>query len=118
MQQHLNEQLEAMLQTQVEQIATVLKSLSHCCEVEMVQDDNGGFRTKRRKLYDSTLTKAMELCNVFDKFNPTGSIVLRDIRSDLMQVLDGVSIEVLRESDTLRTTVKEGVDDILSKYSF
>lgn len=118
MQQHLNEQLEVMLQTQIEQVSTVLKSLSHCCEVEMVQDDNGGVRTKRRKLYDSTLTKAMELCDVFDKFNPTGSIVLRDIRADLMQVLDGVSIEVLRESDTMRTTVKEGVDDILSKYSF
>jgi hypothetical protein len=30
--------------------------------------------------------------------------------------LDGVTIDQLRNSDTKRTVVKEGVDDILSKF--
>jgi hypothetical protein len=34
----------------------------------------------------------------------------------LLKVLDGVTVEQLRNSDTKRIVVKEGVDDILSKF--
>ena len=78
--------------------------------------EDGEIKVKRRKMYESTLTDALELCNTFAEFNLTNDTRLEDARRDLLRVLDGVTIDQLRNSDTKRTVVKEGVDDILSKF--
>ena len=100
---------------QQDQLVKVLQSFSHCCDSETVMED-GEIKVKRRKMYESTLTDALELCNTFAEFNLTNDTRLEDARRDLLRVLDGVTIDQLRNSDTKRTVVKEGVDDILSKF--
>ena len=100
---------------QNDQLVKVLQSFSHCCDSETVMED-GEIKVKRRKMYESTLTDALELCNTFAEFNLTNDTRLEDARRDLLRVLDGVTIDQLRNSDTKRTVVKEGVDDILSKF--
>lgn len=100
---------------QQEQLLKVLQSLSYCCDTETVQED-GEIKVKRRKLYESTLTDAMELCNTFAEFNLTNDTKLEEASRSLLKVLDGVTVEQLRNSDTKRVVVKEGVDDILSKF--
>lgn len=100
---------------QNEQLVKVLQSFSHCCDSETVMED-GAVKVKRRKMYESTLTDALELCNTFAKFNLTNDSRLEEARLDLLRVLDGVTIDQLRNSDTKRNVVKEGVDDILKKF--
>jgi polyhydroxyalkanoate synthesis regulator phasin len=100
---------------QQEQLLKVLQSLSYCCDSETVEE-NGEIKVKRRKLYESTLTDAMELCNTFAEFNLTNDSKLEEASRSLLKVLDGVTVEQLRNSDTKRIVVKEGVDDILSKF--
>lgn len=102
---------------QNEQLVKVLQSFSHCCDSETVMED-GEVKVKRRKMYESTLTDALELCDTFSKFNLTQDPRLEDARTELLKILDGVTIDQLRSSDTKRIVVKEGVDDILKKFGF
>jgi hypothetical protein len=81
-----------------------------------VIDDKGEVKIRRRKLYDSTLDRARELCETFKKFNLTEDPRLEEARSGLERLLDGVEIEKLRNSETQRVVIKEGIDDILSKF--
>jgi len=100
---------------QNDQLVKVLQSFSHCCDSETVMED-GEVKFKRKKMYESTLTDALELCNTFADFNLTNDPRLEEARRDLLNVLDGVTIDQLRNSDTKRIVVKEGVDDILKKF--
>ena len=100
---------------QQDQLVKVLQSFSYCCDSETVIED-GQVKVKRRKLYESTLNDAMELCRTFSEFNLTSDPRLEDARRELEKVLDGVTIDQLRNSDTKRVVVKESVDDILKKF--
>jgi len=100
---------------QQDQLVKVLQSFSYCCDSETVIED-GQVKVKRRKLYESTLNDAMELCRTFSKFNLTNDTRLEDARRELEKVLDGVTIDQLRNSDTKRVVIKESVDDILKKF--
>jgi len=100
---------------QNEQLIKVLQSFSHCCDSETVMED-GEIKVKKRRMYESTLTEALELCNTFSQFNLSNDPKLEEARRELLKVLDGVTIDQLRNSDTKRIVVKEGVDDILSKF--
>jgi hypothetical protein len=117
---HYNRQakrmVEQILAKQSEQLIDVMKSISYCCEIETTVDSNGEIKVRRRKLYDSTLDRARELCDTFREFNLVSDPKLEEARSSLAALLDGIEIEKLRNSDTQRVVVKEGIDDILSKF--
>jgi hypothetical protein len=117
---HYARQAERFIQEtgdrQLAQLTKVMQSLSHCCEVDIKQGDNGETKVTRRRLHESTLLRAIEYCDSFAHFNPSGSNKLEGIRSDLARVLQGVNIDTLRESDSLRATVKSEVDDIMKKF--
>ena len=117
---HYNRQakrmVEDILTKQSTQLIDIMKSLSYCCEVETVVSDNGEIKVRRRKLYDSTLDRARELCETFKDFNITADPKLEEARACLETLLSGVDIEKLRNSDTQRVVIKEGIDDILSKF--
>lgn len=108
--------VEDILSKQTKQLVEIMKSISHCCETETVVDDKGEVKIRRRKLYDSTLDRARELCETFKNFNLTADPLLEEARASLSKLLDGVEIEKLRNSETQRVVIKEGVDDILSKF--
>jgi hypothetical protein len=111
------ELVQDIYQKQVEQMVDVMKSLSHCCDTETVMED-GQLKVKRRKLYDTTLQRAQELCETFKEFNVTQDTRLEEARAELERVVSGLSIETLRNSDTTRVVVKESVDDIMKKFGF
>jgi hypothetical protein len=117
---HYNRQakrmVEQILAKQSEQLIDVMKSISYCCEIETTVDSNGEIKVRRRKLYDSTLDRARELCDTFREFNLVSDPKLEEARSSLAALLDGIEIEKLRNSDTQRVVIKEGIDDILSKF--
>ena len=100
---------------QSERMVEVMESISHCCGVDESEVD-GEVRTKRRKIYDTTIQKALEMCESFKRFNLKNDSGLEQARASLEEVLRGVKAEDIRDSDAVRHHVKEGIDDILSKF--
>lgn len=109
---------EVML-AQKSRFIEVMKSISHCCGYdEMGVDDNTGeTKVKKRKIYDTTLLKAKEMCETFKGFNLNADPELEEARAMLERALADVNAEDIRESDAVRSSVKEDVDSILSKFS-
>jgi hypothetical protein len=62
------------------------------------------------------LDRARELCNTFREFNLVSDPKLEEARASLESLLGDMTTEQLRNSDTKRIVVKEGIDDILSKF--
>jgi len=116
LQKQMEEKIAEIHAKQVEQLKEVMTSLSHCCATELAEDAKGEVRVRRRRIYDSTLQKAISLCDTFADFNLKQDPVLEDVRASLYEALRAVDINVLRESDTLREKVKDEVDSILSKF--
>jgi hypothetical protein len=107
--------IESIASEQSERMVEVMQSISHCCGVDE-SEVNGETRTKRRKIYDTTIQKALEMCESFKRFNLKNDSGLEDARASLEKVLRGVKAEDIRDSDAVRHQVKEGIDDILSKF--
>jgi hypothetical protein len=107
--------IESIAQEQSERMVEVMESISHCCGVDE-SEVNGEIRTKRRKIYDTTIQKALEMCESFKRFNLKNDSGLEQARASLEEVLRGVKAEDIRDSDAVRHHVKEGIDDILSKF--
>jgi hypothetical protein len=109
-----------ILNQQVERLTEVMESISHCCGVtEVKTSDESIMKTKKRKIYDSTIEKAKELCETFKQFKPIDNELSRRLGvavEGLEATLNGVDTETLRESDAVRDKVKDNVDDILSKF--
>ena len=98
---------------QAKRFIGVMESISHCCGVDELENN----KTKKRKIYESTLQKAKDYCETFKGFNLSSSSELEEARASLENALHGVSAEDIRESDAIRNKVKDNVDDILSKFS-
>jgi hypothetical protein len=108
-----------ILDEQVSRVTEVLESISHCCGSHDITLKSGEVKSKKRKIYDTTIEKARDLCVVVNKFKPVDnevSIKLSEAVNKLEATLNGVDIETLRDSDAVRHKVKENVDDILSKF--
>ena len=116
---HYSRQAERFIQEtadkQLAQLAKVMQSISHTCDVD-VREEQGETKVTRRRLHESTLEKAIEYCDLFKHFNPSNSARLEGIRADLEVALKGINIKALRDSDALRATVKSEVDDIMKKF--
>lgn len=108
--------IDRILSTQAKQLITVMESLSRCCDSDTVMDKDGHTKVKRRRIYDSTVQRALELCNTFQQFNLTENPHLDKAARALQKTLADVSLDTLRESDSTRERVKQEVDDILSKF--
>jgi hypothetical protein len=104
---------------QQERLTELLQSISHCCGVQEISvSGEADTKTKKRKIYDTTIEKARELAGLYKDFNLTGNKQLQEASAQLELVLNGVSAELIRDSDAVRNKVKDDVDDILSKFSF
>jgi len=105
-----------VLNKQAEQLVDVMESLSHCCDTETKTDKDGNTVVRKRKIYDSTVSRAIELCDNFKTFNLTANPKLEAARGALERALSGLSAEQIRENDSVRAKVKTEVDEILSKF--
>jgi F0F1-type ATP synthase membrane subunit b/b' len=107
--------VEGILVQQKEQLVEIMKTLAENCAVETVSE-NGVLKVKRKKLYESTLTRAQELCETFRSFNLTADSELEQMRDEFARVVSNVTIDKLRDNDAARVVVQEEVTDILSKF--
>ena len=112
--EHRERMVRSVFNKQVEQLITVMESISHCCDAETSVDDNGNVKVRRRKLYDNTIQRALELSELYQQFNATQNPDLNRVCVSLKKTLSNVSVDALRESDHARAAVKSEVDDLLS----
>jgi len=94
-------------------VASAVRISNACSEPEQVSDDG---RTKRKKIYETTLSQAVEICDTLKNFNITNNPELELARAQLEEAIQGVTIDDLRESAYRRSVVKDSVDDMLSKF--
>jgi len=118
--ENYNSQMKRIVQDimdkQVHKLVNVMSSISHCCDPINTVNTGGETKTKKRRIYDTTITKALELCDEYRSFNLTNDSLLEEARAGLEKALSGVSIDSLRDNDDLRAQVKGDVDDILAKF--
>jgi len=109
-----------VLHQQIDRVTKVMQSISHCCGYkETTNSKTGEVTEQKRKIYDSTLQKAKELCSTYSQFklvDNEDSQRLTVAIDSLGSILGGVSTESLKESVVTRKRVKSGIDDILSKF--
>ncbi len=113
-----NRVVQDMVERQIEDFAKVVNSLAEACRVTPVIKEDGSVKMERGRLYETTFTKALDYCDLLDTFNVSGDPRLDELRSTVRKILGDVSVEKLREGDTLRTRVKEELDDLKSKFGF
>jgi len=118
-QKQINDEIVPQVMADIaSRFAEVMESISHCCGVDEIGTSaDGEVKTKKRKIYEGTIEKARALCETFRGFNLTNDLQLAQASESLKNVLNGVDADDLRESDAVRESVKQGVDDILSKFS-
>lgn len=116
--QQAEEIVSHVVMEQQSRFIEVMKSISHCCGVEEIGVDSntGETKVKKRKIYDTTIQKAKEMCESFKQFNLTDDVELEQARAALEKALSGIDAETIRESDAVRSAVKGDVDNILSKF--
>ena len=120
-QRQAEEIVKNVLHQQITRVTDVMESIAHCCGTHEITTKDGTVTTKKRKMYDTTLEKAKELCSTYKNFKLIDNEDSRKLSmaiTSLDDVLKGVDIESLRDSDAVRNKVKSGVEDILDKFGF
>ena len=117
LQQHFTRQTKDIVNNVMadasERLMSIAERISSAC-AEPEHNDDG--KSKRKKIYDTTVSQAKEICETLKHFNLTNNSALEDARQQLEAALNGVTTEDLRESAYERRKVKDSVDDMLSKF--
>ena len=114
---HYNKQTQLQLeQVNSEAWTRLHKVLSHMSDRLTVTMDEEG-KPVRKKIYDSMVENAQELCGLLTALNVTGDPKLEQARAELEGALSGVIAKDFRDSDGARTMVKSKVDKIMSDYN-
>lgn len=109
--------IDRMAVDQLKRMGDVMRSISYCCDTEEVTGKDGEVKIRKRRIYDSTIDKARSMINTFREFNPSNNSDVESARLELERVLASFTADDIRESEAVRSMVKDGVDNILSKFS-
>jgi Protein of unknown function (DUF3150) len=120
-QAELKAKLESLAQERIDsamadiksRLATHLKRMSDRLTTDYVNGE-----AKQRRFHDTLVDGALELCDMAKALNLTNDLELEGARSELEQLLVGVTPEELRKNFAVRTDVKKNVDAILDKFNF
>lgn len=105
-----SEAVSSIMTTVGEQLVDLIKRIAHACS----EPEEG---KRKPKVYDSTINQAKELCSMLEKFNLTNDEKLDNMRKEALQVIGTLTADDIRESEATRAVVKDGMDDILSKFN-
>jgi hypothetical protein len=97
-----------------ERLVMIASRISNACTEAETTDDK---KVKRKKIYETTVSQAKEICETLKAFNLTNNPALEAAREKLEATLRDVTLEDLRESSYVRATVKDGVDEMLNKFA-
>jgi len=106
-----DERLAEAMRTPWERLHTVLTAMS-----EKLKDEDG--EDSKKRYHDSLVTNAVDLCGLLDKMNITNDPKLEDARKQLELTMLGADIETIKDSATVRESMKNKVDAILQKFEW
>ena len=106
-----DERLAEAMRTPWERLHSVLTAMS-----EKLKDEDGDESKKR--YHDSLVTNAVDLCGLLDKMNITNDPKLEEARKQLELTMLGADIETIKDSATVRESMKNKVDAILQKFEW
>ena len=106
-----DERLAEAMRTPWERLHSVLTAMS-----EKLKDEDG--EESKKRYHDSLVTNAVDLCGLLDKMNITNDPKLEDARKQLELTMLGADIETIKDSATVRESMKNKVDAILQKFEW
>ena len=106
-----DERLAEAMRTPWERLHTVLTAMS-----EKLKDEEG--EDSKKRYHDSLVTNAVDLCGLLDKMNITNDPKLEDARKQLELTMLGADIDTIKDSATVRESMKNKVDAILQKFEW
>jgi hypothetical protein len=106
-----DERLAEAMRTPWERLHTVLTAMS-----EKLKDEEG--EDNKKRYHDSLVTNAQDLCGLLDKMNITNDPKLEEARKQLELTMLGADIETIKDSATVRESMKNKVDAILQKFEW
>ena len=106
-----DERLAEAMRTPWERLHTVLTAMS-----EKLTDEEG--EDSKKRYHDSLVTNAVDLCGLLDKMNITNDPKLEEARKQLELTMLGADIETIKDSATVRESMKNKVDAILQKFEW
>ena len=107
------ERIESAMSDIKDRLATHLKRMCDRLTTEYINGE-----AKQRRFHDTLVDGALELCDLAKALNLTNDMNLESARSELEQLLVGVSPDDLRKNHAVRQDVKKNVDAILDKFNF
>ncbi len=110
-----DERLADAMREPWERLHTVLTAMSVKLTDEPGQEDDD---KPKKRYHDSLITNAQDLCSLLTKLNVTSDPKLEEARRQLETALLGADIEAIKDSPTVRETMKARVDNILSKFEW
>ena len=108
------EKLEAKVKAANQDSWTRLYNAISKLSDRLTVDEDG----KKRTFHDTTVTNAVELCELLHVMNITGDASLTKAARKLEEVLSGVTPKELREEDSTRALTKQKVDEILGAFDW
>ena len=120
-QQYLQEQLERVAQERVDNaMADIKRRLGEHLKrmSDRLTTDYVAGEAKQRRVHDSLVDGALELCDLTKALNVTGDKDLEEARRSLEQALLHKDANELRKNEAVRQDTKKAVDAILDKFSF
>jgi hypothetical protein len=123
---NIGEQAKAELIQQYEQsfndrLTSAMKDVwgrLHTCLLHMSERLSDDVDGKRKKFHGTLLTNARELVDLLAKLNIANDPKLEEARRELMRAIENTDIDVLKESDYVRETVKQKVDEIINRFDW
>lgn len=117
-QDELAQQYEQRLQTQLEMASrdswTRLYDVLSRIKERLTLEEDG----TRKRFFDTTITNAIDLCDLLTKLNVTNDPKLESARSQLEAALSGVTPKDVRESDGVRADVLAKVSSTLDAFDW
>lgn len=114
-----DEEVESRIRNGVEDIYSRLRdSLVHM-STKLEEDTAPGpdGKPKKKRIHDSMITNARDLCDVLKHLNLTQDPKLEAARRRFNMVVNSVDTEDLKQSEEVRSKVKSEIDDILSQFN-
>ena len=110
-------QMQGVLSKLSADMLSILGRLSKGTTDVTVKGKDGKYKTKKGRIFESTLTLANRICQTYRDFNIVSDPALEAARLGLENALRGVTVDNLRTGSTVRTRVKSSVDSLLKTFA-
>ena len=107
-----------LVQEQCDRVGDLVRSMTNKLGIEV--DDEGKDKDGRKtRWYDSFITNATDLCDLLVHLNVTKDPKIDQMRLDLRNAVEGVSVDTLKlpTNHNTRADMKGKLDNILAKYA-